>query len=374
MLACFYIEGAGYQENMLPKYHKLLGHDVSIVTKSNDWKITPVNVQTSYLNAFSIPVTILATEKPRFSNHLMQTLYGLVHNKVLGLYEYLCKERPDIIFVHGCQHIGNLEVLRYIKNHPTKLFIDQHGDYYNSPINTPKQKFIARYYMGGLARKLYDKCVTFWGVTPWRVKYLKDVYRLPENKVDLLIMGGDDEKIDYENRDNIKREIRLKYGVADNELLIVTGGKIDKQKCIDLLIKATAKYSNVKILIFGKPVPNYESVFYSIVKDNKHVISIGWISSDDVYNYFLAADLVVFPGTHSVLWEQAVACGTPCVFRRWDGMDHVNVSGNSAFIDYDMEPSVEAIDRALYSIINDNGVRTSMKRSEEHTSELQSLA
>ena len=30
-LACFFPDGFSYQENMLPKYHKKLGHDVSVV-------------------------------------------------------------------------------------------------------------------------------------------------------------------------------------------------------------------------------------------------------------------------------------------------------------------------------------------------------
>ena len=46
----------------------------------------------------------------------------------------------------------------------------------------------------------------------------------------------------------------------------------------------------------------------------------------------MAADLVVFPGTHSVLWEQACACKVPCLFEKWDGMEHVNNGGNSRFI------------------------------------------
>ena len=40
-----------------------------------------------------------------------------------------------------------------------------------------------------------------------------------------------------------------------------------------------------------------------------------------------------FPGTHSVLWEQACACKVPCMFKRWPDMEHLNNGGNSVFID-----------------------------------------
>ena len=42
--------------------------------------------------------------------------------------------------------------------------------------------------------------------------------------------------------------------------------------------------------------------------------------------------MVFFPGQHSVLWEQACASKVPCVFEKWEGMDHVNNGGNSDFV------------------------------------------
>lgn len=365
MLACFYIEGAGYQENMLPKYHKAMGLEVSIVTNTNDWAQTPVDKQFTYLNAYSIPVTVLQTATKKFSNNHIQTIYNLTHNQVIGLYEYLAKESPDIIFIHGCQHVGNLEVLKYLKNREVRLFVDQHGDYYNSPINTFKSKIVAKYFWGKCARKLYRKCERYWGVTPWRVQYLKDVYALPEEKTGLLIMGGDDEQIDYTHRSNIRRQIRFKYDIGDDEILIVTGGKIDSAKNIHILIEATANYDKVRLLVFGKATSSFEKEYNSIVSKNKHVVSIGWIRAEEVYKYFLAADIVVFPGTHSVLWEQAAACGVPCLVRHWEGMEHMNVNGNCQFIDYSNAPKSEDIRNALKPILDNEDVLSLMKKAAE---------
>ena len=66
------------------------------------------------------------------------------------------------------------------------------------------------------------------------------------------------------------------------------------------------------------------------------------------YNYFLAADLAVFPGTHSVLWEQACACGIPAVFRDWEGMHHVDVGGNAIFLHEDSTEEIEQVLLDLY--------------------------
>ena len=40
---------------------------------------------------------------------------------------------------------------------------------------------------------------------------------------------------------------------------------------------------------------------------------------------------MAFPGLHSVLWEQAVGMGKPCVFRKIEGFTHVDVGGNCVY-------------------------------------------
>ena len=77
------------------------------------------------------------------------------------------------------------------------------------------------------------------------------------------------------------------------------------------------------------------------------MIDAGWISSDEFYGYFFAADLVFFPGQHSVLWEQACASKVPCVFGKWDGMDHVNNGGNAQFLHCDNPAKIRALIQKL---------------------------
>ena len=63
----------------------------------------------------------------------------------------------------------------------------------------------------------------------------------------------------------------------------------------------------------------------------------------------MASDLCAFPGTHSVLWEQACACGLPGVFRDWEGMHHVDVGGNAVFL---KDASAEGIKRLLSDLLS----------------------
>ena len=135
------------------------------------------------------------------------------------------------------------------------------------------------------------------------------------------------------HRDAIRLRIRQEYGMGEQDFVIVTGGKIDKNKHIDLLMEACASLSGVKLLIFGQVLDDIKEQFDALLEESSNIVYVGWISADRVYDYFFAADLVVFPGGHSVLWEQACASKTPCVFEKWDGMQHVNNGGNSDFIE-----------------------------------------
>ena len=171
-------------------------------------------------------------------------------------------------------------------------------------------------------------------------------------------MGGDDDKIYFDKATEIRRAYREKIDVKDSDFLIVTGGKIDSLKNIHLLMQAVSEMSDTKLVVFGNAAPEMSETINEL-SQNPNIRYIGWVDSDDAYNWFLSSDLAVFPGTHSVLWEQAIACGIPCVFKHWEGMEHVDVGGNCKFLYND---SVVEIKEALAGINSNRDVYNQMKQ------------
>ena len=170
-------------------------------------------------------------------------------------------------------------------------------------------------------------------------------------------MGGEDEKINFSNKVEIKKRIREQFGISNEDFLVVTGGKIDMTKNIHLLVEAVQKIPEIKLLIFG----NIDKKVESIIKDKliNNIIYAGWINSTAVYDIFLSSDLAVFPGTHSVLWEQACACGIPCVFKDWDNhMNHVDIGGNCMFLN---KVNTDSIKETLVYIKNNESIYNKMK-------------
>ena len=357
-LACFYFEGMGYQENLLPKYHKKSGNDVTILTTDFSFLEkygNTVKTAEDYINENKIHVKLLKRSK-RYG-------YYSRFNDFDRVYDELDAVKPDIIFVHGGQFVALKDVIKYCKkNKKTKLYIDQHGDYYNMRVDTLKRKFLQYWVYGIWIRKAIPYTNKYWGVTPWRCQYIKDVYKIPEEKIGLLVMGGDDEKINFEKMPQLKADIRKELNLTADDFVIVTGGKIDRAKNIHLLAEAVSHLDGkAKLVVFGKPDSEMENEL-SKFGNNKNFRFLGWIPSDKAYDYFLASDLAVFPGTHSVLWEQACACGIPCVFKDWEGMHHVDTGGNCIFLYKD---SSEEIKDVLNGIINDSNKYNEMKCAAE---------
>ena len=321
-------ENWGYQENILPKYHRKLGNDVVLITSCRKYENGTIVDTPEEDKIMDDGVRLIRKAQEYYINRTISNHLGYIK-----IYELLKQINPDLIFFHGLISYSIMDAVKYkIKNKQCVIVQDNHMDYnIGLQTNSAKKKILRAWY-----RILNKRSIRFvekvYGVTPWRKAYASDYFKIPNEKLDVLIMGADDEKIDFENKVTIRKEIRERYEVADDDFLIVTGGKIDKKKGVHLLAEACKTISGVKLLIFGQVSEDLEDYFKKVSNDCDKITMAGWIDANKVYDYFFAADLVFFPGQHSVLWEQACAAKTPCVFAKWDGMDHVNAGGNCEFI------------------------------------------
>ena len=361
MIACFYKNGFGYQENILPEKHKELGFDVNIVTynKGGDASYKGGTPPITYLNPDGIPVHVLKDNTSFFKK---VPLVNMFVNVTSGLYNKIEELQPDILFVHGICSSDNMEIVRYKKNHPNvKLYADNHSDYYNAPVKTIRQKIYRRLCGRRVGKKIGKLAEKVWGVTPWRVVYQEKVYGIPKDKSALLVMGGDEKKIHWDERCKIRMHVRHKMQIPQNAFVFITGGKIDRAKNIHLLVEAFEEINNsaLFLIIFGRYEEDMK--YFSSTIKNKNIKNIGWISADEAYDYYLASDFAVFPGTHSVLWEQACASGTPALFKDWDGgFNHVDVGGNCILL---KNVTKETLKRTMLKVIEQGDVYASLKEN-----------
>ena len=346
------MDGWNYQDNMLVKFHRKKGFNVCLITSKWVWgKDNKLEFfdKTNYYDESGAKIIRLDTK----------------HNKTvldksrrfIGLYDTLLQESPDILFIHQAMMLDVSVVVKYLKAHTSvKVFVDNHNDFSNTARN-PLSKYILH---GIIWRHQYKKlekyAEKFFGVLPARVDFLHDIYGIPKEKIEYLPLGADDDLIDAID-EKIIQDIRLRYKVESNTFLIVTGGKIDEFKLQILsLMQAVSEInsSKIKLLVFGSVSDNLIERVENLSNGNT-VQYVGWINAAESYKYFAAADLVVFPGRHSVFWEQVVAQGKPLVCKEWVGTTHVDIGGNCIFLH---EDTIEEIKSVILSLISVEGIPT----------------
>lgn len=346
-LGAFFPDHYSYQENLLPKFHRELGYDVEVIASQEAFDKNGNRCYLSqsgyYFNEYGIRVHRLNYSFPQKLNHKLK------HYK--GVYQAICEISPDIIFIHNCQFLSIFSVIKYLKNRKIKVYVDNHCDYSNSAGNWISKNILHKILWKYCAQKINPYVTKFYGVLPARVDFLTDLYKLPKEKCELLVMGADDEKVAAAFRTNARTKIREKYHIAPNDFLIMTGGKIDAWKTQTLLLmKAVAKIDcpNIKLIVFGSVVPELMDQVQALCVNDK-VQYIGWIDAADSCDYFSAADLVVFPGRHSVFWEEVAGMGIPMLCKYWEGTTHVDLGGNVEFLYRD---SADEIQTKIEELLN----------------------
>ncbi|KZL89724.1 glycosyltransferase family 4 protein [Clostridium magnum] len=345
-----------YQDNLLSKYHVKLGHNVTFI--ASQWSYDTKGMlksfkKSDYMNDDGVKMLRLKMRgKDDFSKK---------YKRFYGLSEALKIEHPDIIFIHGCQFPDIDKVVNYLKeNKVTKVYVDNHADFSNSARNWVSKNILHKILWRHCAQLIEPYTTRFYGVLPARVDFLKDIYKLPAEKCELLVMGADDDKVEEAQNEVTRKSIRAQYNIKEDEFLVMTGGKIDPAKKQTLLLMEAVnqiKDPRVKLIIFGSVTEDLKDKLNSLCDGNK-IQYIGWIQSQDSYKYFAAADLVTFPGRHSVFWEQVAALGIPMVVKYWEGTTHVDLGGNTKFLYRD---STNEIKQSIESLV-DSEEYNNMKR------------
>ena len=341
-----YTDGFNYQENLLTKYQVKAKHEVHIIASEWQWgkngKIEKYEGNLGYKNADGVLVHRLKIngEKDVFYRY----------KRFKHFYEEIEKIVPDVIFIHNLQFLDLDKIAKYAKKHKVKIYADNHADFSNSARSKSAvlfYKIIWRH----MAQMIEPYTTKFYGVLPARVDFLKKIYKLPTEKCELLVMGADDEEVKRAGTEENQKKVRESLNVSNDEFLIVTGGKIDEWKTQTLLLMEAVRSLNnekVKLLIFG-PVSDAIREKFNKLYDEKFMRYVSWADTTAAYDYFAIADLVVFPGRHSVYWEQVAGQGKPMICKYWEGTTHIDMGGNVEFLKTD---SAEEIKEKIRSLVN----------------------
>jgi 1,2-diacylglycerol 3-alpha-glucosyltransferase len=360
-LAAFYIDDFGYQENIFPREHLRQGHDVEVLASTETYG-------KGLKLAYTAPSRYLASDGYWVTRvPYVRWLPSALARKLriyTGVRDVLEEFRPDVVFLHDLQFLSIFTIVSYCRaRRSVRLFVDTHTDGVNSG-----RGFLSRWVLHGLIYRLCAMAIEpyarrFWATLPLRAEFLVGVYGVPRSKISLLPFGADDGRQISTDRNAVRERIRKGWGVNEDDFVFVFGGKIDARKNTLQLLTAFAELTRrnpelrVWLVVFGEPVAELESEFRRL-SAQRRVITLGWLPAERSHEVFWSSDFAVFPGTHSVLWEEAAGLGLPLAVKRWSGIEHIDVGGNCMFLETSDVPDIY---RVMHQIVTDPLLYSAMK-------------
>ena len=324
-----YLDGWGYQDNLLPDYMAKAGHNVVVVSSANHFPSFLKYEEKEKILAKGNEYYYNKVHIYRIKTKLNTSNYNFYSS---GLSDILKKEKPDVIFHHDVNCTTMLQCWWYCRKNPnTKLFVDNHADY----INQSKRKLWNMLIPHGLLKLcvkfISNRVLKFYGVSPERCLYFEKAYGAPHSKVSLLPIGCDTDLSDKLSNDI--QSLRIKYNIPVGAKVITSGGKMGKDKGTHSLINAAKDLgkvgSDVILLLFGSFTDEETKL---LAEKSDFVIIHGWCDRTKTLELLKLSDIACWPIHHTTLIEDAIGCGLPIIVRKTGNTSHL-VGGNGEFVE-----------------------------------------
>lgn len=366
MLCELYIENLEYQENLLVKYYRKHGHEVTVITSTYD------NVFDYYNNQHD-------NSKPghTFQDHgatIIKLPFKFNFKGKIKKYTNISKIveefQPDLLYIHDIMP-NMFEMLPYKKRNPhVKMIMDYHADYSNSANNWLSlnilHKIIRKYIYMNPIRKHISK---FYPIIPGSTKFLKEVYKIPESQMEVLPLGADVDLAAEIRQSDARNKIRKCLHIEKDQKVLFTGGKFAPLKRTELVLEAFNQINdpNLHLIVVGDADENmqdYKNRLLALAAENKNIHFVGWQNNHGVYQHLVASDIAVFPASQSIIWQQALASHLPLIIGDFgdQSLDYLNEFNAVTELTVDKIDSLH-IKKAIKKLLDDDYLAERKERS-----------
>jgi glycosyltransferase involved in cell wall biosynthesis len=339
MLCEFYDPALQFQENHLTKYLTKHGHEVMVLTSLFESvfdyysgkvypKGAPVQMTDNGAVIWRLP----------YKFNLLNKIRPL-RNVTAHLNDFA----PDLIYIHDI--IPNTsEISRYCRqNKHVKVIMDTHMDYTNSGKNSLSLKILHGVIRKWYLNKIRPQLSKIYPTHPPGARFMHEVYGIKDSEMEILPLGPDGDLIIQVRAEQDRSSARAELGFCDDDIVLVTGGKITPRKRLELLLQAmqAPELSTLKLVVIGQfdasddEYKNQIMQFADILGDR--VKFAGWQDARGGYHHMLLSDIAIFPASQSVMWQQAIGCGLPLIVGDTGGQDpaYLNRNDNMRIVEPD---------------------------------------
>lgn len=332
-----FTENWGYQENVISEEHKRLGHEVIVITNCFTYNDEGIIIESYPIDKImDNGVRLIRIKKKKLLLKKFEDIF-----RPYKIYKLLCNINPDFIFIHGLiGSIGTLDVVKYVKrkNHNCDIVVDIHQDYCNSPINKTIKYNLLKFILRRLNAILIKYVKKIFYVRPSTKIYAENYYNVPSTHLEFLPLCSDFRIIHELEKDENVTNFRYTHSFSNDDILICHGGKLDSNKKTIELVNAVEKLNDenprVKLLIFGPILNDINDILVTKIENSNFITYFGRLKVEEYYKLFLSSDIAVFPGGHSVLWEEALSCGLAMLVTKIYGAENYDLGGNVKYLEF----------------------------------------
>jgi len=192
-------------------------------------------------------------------------------------------------------------------------------------------------------------------------------YRIPENKIAVIPNGVDLYKFKY---DSLKRaNIRNRYGIDENEVVLIFVGHMFKTKGLDFVMDAISRIEKIKLFVVG------EDFNINVYKKNaikagiqNRVIFVGNILKG-IEDFYTASDIFLLPSASEgfpLTSLEAAASGLPLIVTKVGGLKEFVIDRFNGFF---VARNSEEIEERIKVLVNDENLRKQIGKNARKTAE-----
>ncbi len=369
----WYIPGLGYEENCLPAEQARAGHHVSLVTSDR----LPEALKHHKGAAGLLPNN--RNESSHLENEEVEVWRHRctpeIHGQILmyGLRRRLRDIRPDIVHAHGVFSPISIQCLLLQRGLGYELFIDDHSHELNFYLDR-SYKGIYIKMMRDIYRLFGSSVRAFMPVTPASRDILTRYVGISPSRMAPVHLGADARL--FKPSPELRKAFRERFNLQPDEILLISSGKFQRNKDIDVLIQAFAeiasKHSDVRLLLAGDGHPTYMAQINQLAVQSEaydRIIFHPFIPHPSLPMFYNGADIGVWPGAHSITVLEALSTGLPCILPAGDPAYLVETE-NDACLAF-RRGDVHSLAKALEVLITNPATRNRLSRNSRNLIEEQ---
>lgn len=326
----------GYQEYYLAKYQANFGHEVHVITSN---KAYPKQSDYSVFKDV-YPKRDLQVESFNYENFTVHRLKSICEFNIqlllLGILDSIRSISPDVIYMHGFTRFETLHIAiwKRLSRKQFILIIDDHMQLSAYVDKGYRKLYYSIFKLLFVKFSLVDAIDQVVPISNETKQFLQSFFPIPENKISIINLGVD--RYTYYQSINDGVALRDKLGIPRDAFLILYVGKIASPKKCDWVYEISREYlitnNKVFLLFVGSGIESeYANKIRESIRKDRLESKVFWCSHvhhDELYKYYSAADVAIWPFQETKAALEAASCSLPIILRNSTIAQEYTSNGN----------------------------------------------